>query len=147
MVNWKSIRLDDYQCTKKTRNDDAPAKDCQVHAVRGSRANCQEKIINHEYIGIKQVNRPRNRTSSGLCHQWRCQLLGQVSCYVHVRSNYILKYVSHARVRRENGTVQQNVNEKVRCREKLSVPESLIHKNNLTVENSWRGIKGNTKIV
>ena len=41
IVLWltgKSIRSDDHQCGMK-KNDHSRAKDCQVHAVRGSRAN------------------------------------------------------------------------------------------------------------
>ena len=55
VVNWKSIRSEDHQYLMHEKNDYySRAKDCQVHAVRGSRANCQ-RYQNDEY---------RNYTSS-----------------------------------------------------------------------------------
>ena len=45
VVGWKSIRSDDLQCIKK--NDDSLAKDCQKHAVRGSRDNCQRSNVGY----------------------------------------------------------------------------------------------------
>ena len=53
---------------------------------------------------------------------------GVLLCPCKVKS-HILRYVSHLRVSRENETFEQNIDEKVRWdREKLSAPESLIHK-------------------
>ena len=53
MIDWKSIGSDEIIDIYE-KNDDSRAKDCQVHAVRGSRESCQ-RYQNDEYIGIKQA--------------------------------------------------------------------------------------------
>ena len=43
VVNWKSIRSNYHQYLERhEKNYDSRAKDCQVHAVRESRANCKK---------------------------------------------------------------------------------------------------------
>ena len=65
VVDWKSIRSDGHQYMKE--NGDSRAKDCQVHAVRGSRASCQ-RYQNDEYRNkTSSNNEPRNQIASGLC--------------------------------------------------------------------------------
>ena len=54
VVNWKSIGSNYHKYLERhEKNYDSRAKDCQVHAVRGSRASCQ-RYQNDIYIGINQ---------------------------------------------------------------------------------------------